>query len=254
MSFDVAAEAYDQFMGRFSQPLAAPFLALAGLAPGDRAVDVGCGPGALTEPLVSLLGADRVSAVDPSAPFVAAVETRLPGVDVRRGSAEDLPFDDDSFDAALASLVVHFMTDPVAGLREMARVTRPGGRVLASVWDHAGGAGPLSTFWQGVRDLEPGAHDESGLSGTLEGQLVDLGERAGLTDVEPHTVTVRVGFETFEEWWQPYERGVGPAGAYVGRLDRGSRERLVDHLRGLLPDPPFELSATAWCIRARAPR
>ena len=252
MSFDVAAEAYDQFMGRFSRPLAAPFLDLAELAPGDRALDVGCGPGALTTPLVALLGSDGVSAIDPSAPFVAAVRARLPGVDVRQGPAEELPFDDDSYDATLAQLVVHFMSDPVAGLREMGRVTRPGGRVLASVWNHAGDDGPLSTYWRAVRDLDPGARDESGLAGAEEGDLVSLAERAGLRDVEPHRLTVRVGFASVEEWWQPFTLGVGPAGAYVARLDESGRERLLARCRELLPAPPFELAATAWCMRGRA--
>ena len=109
----------------------------------------------------------------------------------------------------MAQLVVHFMDDPVGGLREMARVTRTGGRVLASVWDHAGAAGPLSIYWRAVRDLDPDAHDESGLAGTAKGDLVELGRRAGLADVEPRTLTVRVGFATFEDWWAPDTQGWG---------------------------------------------
>ena len=128
MTFDVAADAYLRFMGRYSERLAQPFAALADLAPGERVLDVGCGPGALTARLVELVGAGAVSAVDPSASFVAAVRERLPGVDVRTGAAERLPFPDGTFGAALAQLVVHFMTDAVAGLREMARVTTPAGR------------------------------------------------------------------------------------------------------------------------------
>ena len=118
------------------------------MAAGRRVLDVGCGPGALTAELVRRVGADSVSAVDPSEPFVAAATERHPGVDVRQGSAEQLPFPDDAFDAALGQLVVHFMADPVAGLTEMARVTRRGGVVAACVWDHAGGGGPLSRFWE----------------------------------------------------------------------------------------------------------
>ena len=137
MSFDVAGDAYGRFMGRFSEPLAERFLALAGVRDEDRVLDVGCGPGALTARLVARLGAGQVAAVDPSEPFVAAARTRLPGVDVRVATAESLPFDDDAFDAVLAQLVVHFMADPVAGLAEMARVARPGGTVAACVWDHA---------------------------------------------------------------------------------------------------------------------
>ena len=126
MSFDVSPEAYTRFMGRYSEPLAVLFADLARVRRGQRALDVGCGPGALTAELVSRLGPDAVSAVEPSEPFVAAVRRRCPGADVRRAHAEQLPFGDGVFDVTLAQLVVHFMSDAAAGLREMARVTRPG--------------------------------------------------------------------------------------------------------------------------------
>ena len=138
MTFDVTAAAYAAFMGRWSQPLALGFADLAGVRGGQRALDVGCGPGALTEQLVARLGSAAVAAIDPSASFVAATRERFPDVDARSGSAEELPFADDAFDLALAQLVVHFMADPVRGLAEMARVTRPGGLVAACVWDHGG--------------------------------------------------------------------------------------------------------------------
>ena len=143
MTFVVAAESYDRFMGRYSVQLGPQLATFAGVIAGMRALDVGCGPGALTSVLVDRVGADQVSAVDPSPPFVEAVRARYPGVTVLQASAESLPFPDRAFDAAIAQLVVHFMADPVAGLAEMARVTRPGGVVAASVWDHAGGLGPL---------------------------------------------------------------------------------------------------------------
>src|SRR6187551_1578775 len=151
MTFDVAAEAYDRFMGRYSVLLAPQLADLGGVRPGQRVLDVGCGPGSLTGELVRRVGGDAVAAVDPSEPFVAAAKARHPAVDVRRASAEHLPFEDGVFDAALAQLVVHFMADPVAGLREMARVTRPGGIAAACVWDHGGGRGPLSPFWRAAR-------------------------------------------------------------------------------------------------------
>ena len=154
--FEVAAEKYDRFMGRYSMPLAPKLVELAGIAPGQRVLDVGCGPGALTTALAERVGAENVSAVDPSAPFVAAARERNPGADVREAAAEQLPFGDDDFDAALAQLVVHFMADPRQGIREMARVTRPGGVVAASVWDHGGGRGPLSPFWAAARRFDPG--------------------------------------------------------------------------------------------------
>jgi ubiquinone/menaquinone biosynthesis C-methylase UbiE len=174
VNFDVAADAYDRFMGRYSLLLSPQLADLAAVRKGQRVLDVGCGPGALTAELVRRLEPAAVAAVDPSEPFVAAARARYPGVDVQQASAEQLPFPDHSFDAALAQLVVHFMSDPVAGLAEMARVTRHGGVVAACVWDHAGGRGPLSLFWQAARELDPDVHDESQLPGGREGHLVEL--------------------------------------------------------------------------------
>jgi ubiquinone/menaquinone biosynthesis C-methylase UbiE len=139
VGFAVGADAYDRFMGRYSAPLAPVFAEFAAVVDGQRVLDVGCGPGALTAELTKRLGPTAVCAVDPSAAFVAAVHARYPAVDVRRATAEHLPFEDGVFDATLAQLVVHFMDDPVSGLREMARVTRQRGVVAACVWDHHGG-------------------------------------------------------------------------------------------------------------------
>src|SRR6266511_2696536 len=165
MSFTVSADAYDRFMGRYSLLLSPQLADLAGVRDGQRVLDVGCGPGALTAELVRRLGPAAVAAVDPSQPFVVAARARYPGVTVLQASAEQLPFPDRTFDAALAQLVVHFMADPVLGLTEMARVTRPDGVVAACVWDHAGGQGPLSLFWQAARELDPEVDDESMLAG-----------------------------------------------------------------------------------------
>lgn len=249
--FDVTPEAYGRFMGRWSEPLADRFVRRVAVPPGSRALDVGCGPGALTARLVATLGADAVAAVDPSPSFVGAVRSRLPGVDVRPASAEALPFPDGAFDLTAAQLVVHFMADPVAGLAEMARVTRPGGVVAASVWDHGGGGGPLRVFWDAVRDLDPSAPGEAHLPGTVEGQLAALFTAAGLHDVEPWTETVRSTYASFDEWWEPFTLGVGPAGAYVTGLDDGPRAALRARCYQALPTAPFELTASAWCVRGR---
>jgi SAM-dependent methyltransferase len=253
MTFAVSADAYDRFMGRYSSPLAPQLADLAGAGGGQRALDVGCGPGALTRELVARLGADSVAAVDPSESFIAAVRERNPGVDVRLASAEQLPFPNDSFDVSLAQLVVHFMTDPVAGLREMGRVTRTGGVVTACVWDHAGGTGPLSPLWDTVHELDPTAGDESRLPGARQGHLTELFETAGLQDVDESALTVSVEHPTFEEWWEPFTMGVGPAGAYVARLDPEQRAALRDRCRERLPDPPFTIEARAWAARGVTP-
>ena len=251
VSFDVSADAYMRFMGRYSEPLAAQFADLAGVRRGQRVLDVGCGPGALTAALVSRAGADAVSAVEPSAPFAAAVRERLPGVDVRLSAAEQLPFPDGAFDAALAQLVVHFITDPVLGLREMGRVTRPGGVVSACVWDHAGGRGPLTAFWRVVRELDPAADDESGRAGVREGHLAELFAHAGLGVVQVTDLTVRVRQAGFESWWEPFTLGVGPAGAYLASLPADRQAALHEQCSRLLPEGPFEVSATAWAVTSR---
>ena len=141
MSFDVAAEAYDRFMGRYSRRSPSSSSKARRLPPEGRALDVGCGPGALTEQLAARFGETEVAGVDPSESFVAAAAARHPWADIRHGVAEHLPFDDGTFTATLAELVVHFMTDAAAGAREMVRVTRPGGVVAACVWDFAGERG-----------------------------------------------------------------------------------------------------------------
>jgi SAM-dependent methyltransferase len=233
-------------------PLAPQLADLASVSSGQRVVDVGCGPGALTAELVTRLGPAAVSAVDPSEPFVAALRERHPEVTVRHASAEALPFPNDAFDAALAQLVVHFMANPVTGLGEMARVTKPGGVVAACVWDHGGGHGPLSLFWEAARELDAEAEDESQLAGAREGDLAHLFQAAGLHEIEDITLSVGVEHPTFDEWWEPYTLGVGPAGAHVAGLDPERREQLRERCRERLPAPPFVLSARAWATRGRA--
>jgi SAM-dependent methyltransferase len=252
VTFAVAADAYDRFMGRYSVLLAPQLADFAGVAAGQRVLDVGSGPGALTAELVARLGADAVSAVDPSEPFVAAARERHPGVDVQRAAAEQLPYEDGAFDAALAQLVVHFMADPLAGLREMARVTREGGVLAACVWDHGGGQGPLSTFWEAARELDSEARDESKLAGSGEGQLTKLFRAAGLHGVEETALPVSVEHPTFEEWWEPYTLGVGPAGGYAAGLDSKRQAELRERCREKLPDAPFVLTSRAWAARSTA--
>jgi SAM-dependent methyltransferase len=251
VSFEVSAADYLRFMGPYSQPLATRFADLAGVGAGQRVLDVGCGPGTLTAELVSRTGAAAVSAVEPSASFAAATRERWPEVDIRRSGAEQLPFPDGVFDVTLAQLVVHFMADPVAGLREMGRVTRPGGVVAACVWDHASSRGPLSAFWAAVRELDPAADDESGLAGVREGHLALLFAQAGLEQVQPGALTVSVRHPSFEQWWERFTLGVGPAGDYVAALTQEHRDELRERCRSLLPNGPIEISATAWTATGR---
>ena len=252
MTFNVAADAYDRFMGQYSSQLSAQLADLAGIEAGQRVIDVGCGPGALTAELVRRLDANAVAAVDPSEQFVEAVRTRHPGVDVQLASAEDLPFGDDEFDAALAQLVVHFMADPVAGLAEMRRVTRPGGVVAASVWDVGGGRAPISPYWKAARELDPNLTGESERAGGREGHLAELFDAAGLREVEQAELSATTEYETFEEWWYPYTLGVGPAGAHAQSLSPDELAEVRERCRQLLPEPPFAFTAYAWAVRGLA--
>lgn len=246
MSFEVAADAYQAFMGRYADPLADRLLALLAPTSGQRALDVGAGSGAVTSRLAHFLGEAAVAAVDPSPPFVTALRTRLPNADVRLASAESLPFADATFDLAIAQLVVQFMTDADRGLAEMARVTRPGGRVAVSVWDFSGGRSPLSLFWQAANELFDNVPDESGQLGTKPGELARLLDGAGLSLVTETELAVDLVYDSFESWWQPYELGVGPAGAYLATLDPAGREALRQRCAQLLPPAPGPHHAVAW--------
>ncbi len=251
------ADSYARFMGRFSEPLAPLFADLVEVpeAAEDRVLDVGCGPGVLTAELVRRYGAERVDAIDPTPGFVAAARDRCPGVDVRQGTAEELPYADDAYAASYAQLVVHFMKDPVRGLAEMARVTEPGGQVAACVWDHGGGRGPLSLFWEcAPRSSTPTARRKADASpGSHEGDLERLLGEAGLVDVRrwgavgddrPDVVRGLVG-------------ALRGAGRFRGRLPRHADARsrsaeLRELCRSRLPDGPFELTVWTWTAVGRA--
>jgi SAM-dependent methyltransferase len=180
---------------------------------------------------------------------VAAAQERLPGVTVQRAAAESLPFADQVFDAAIAQLVVHFMTDPVLGLHEMGRVVRHNGVVAACVWDHAGGRGPLSLFWSAAHIIDPDVDDQSRVAGAREGHLVELFNEAGLREVEEGVLSVQVEHPSFDDWWEPFALGVGPAGKFTASLDLQGRAKLRDQCRGMLQAAPFVLNAQAWAAR-----
>jgi SAM-dependent methyltransferase len=242
------ADAYQALMGRYSDQLAPEFLTAAGVEAGQRILDVGCGPGALTAVLAGIAGAENVAGVDPSEPFVEATRDRVPGADVRVSPAEALPFEDGSFDRTLAQLVFHFVSDPVKSASEMARVTRPGCQIAACVWDMTGGMTMIRNYWQAAHEIDPGAPGEDKRFGGMPGQLVELFRDAGLSGVQDVDLTVSSRYQDFDELWSSLTGGVGPIGVHAGTL--GEREQAVaDALRRRLgsPEGPFELSARAWC-------
>lgn len=255
MGFAVAGDKYDRFMGRYSRELAPRLIEFAGVEPGMAVVDVGCGPGPLTERLVERVGAGNVAAADPSEPFAAAAAERTPGADVRQAAAEELPWEDDRFDAALSQLVVNFMRDADAGVAEMRRVVRAGGVVAACTWSYADDMQMLRGFWDAARRLDSDAPDEgTTMRYRSTEELDELWRRVGLTDVETDHLSVETGYTGFDDLWEPFTYGVGPAGAYLAQLDPEQRDRVRAELFKGLGEPtgPFTLSATACAVRGTA--
>ncbi len=251
-TFQAPAEAYDRFMGRYSRELAGPFLAFCRLGGAARFLDVGCGPGALTAAAIAGLGSHCVVAIDPAPGFVAACRERHPGIDVRQGPMEELPFGDDEFDCAAAQLVLHFVSDPERGTAEMQRVVRPGGIVAASVWDFAQEMEMLRAFWDAAVRLDPDAPDEARvLRFGRAGELAALFTRAGLHEVEESTLTVSTVYVSFEELWSTFLAGIGPAGAYAVGLPPERRAALRAALADALGRPAgaFRLEAVARVAR-----
>ena len=246
------ADAYDRFMGRYAGELAHGLAAKAGVRPGMRVLDVGAGTGKLTGVLAEIVGEESVAAVDPSEPFVEALRERYPKTDVRRGTAEELPFEDGSVDAVLAQLVVNFLSDPERGTSEMARVAQDGGAVAAAVWDYRGEMTMLTTFWEAagaVDERGAAARDERALFRFGEPEeLVELWEGAGLRDVEGGEIVVSASYEDFDDLWEPFLGGVGPAGDFAVSLEPETQAALREEYRRRLgsPEGPFELRARAW--------
>jgi SAM-dependent methyltransferase len=253
-TFRASAEAYDRHVGRYGRQLAEALIGFAGVEPGMRVLDVGCGPGALAAALAGRVGGPHVAAVDPSEPFAAACRARLPEVNVVVAAAETLPFADDTFDVVLSQLVVNFMRDARAGVREMARVTRPGGVVASCVWDYAGEMMLLRAFWDSARDVDParaaGADEGVVMRWCGEGELAELWRAAGLRDVRADSLVVSATYRDFEDLWAPLPTGVGPSGAFCTSLDEDRRAALHEAYRDRLGvgDGPFELSARAWAV------
>ena len=242
-------------MGRYSRELAPRLIEFAGVDAGMAVVDVGCGPGALAERLVERTGPENVAAADPSEPFVAAATERARGADVRLAAAEELPWEDDHFDAALSQLAVNFMRDADKGVSEMRRVVRPGGVIAACTWSLAEGMQMLRSFWDAAGRLDSGAPDEgSAMRYRSAEELDELWRRVGLSEVESGQLQVETTYTSFDDLWEPFTHGVGPAGAYLAKLSPEQREQVRTELFKILDEPsgPFTLSATACAVRGSA--
>lgn len=256
-TFRTSADAYDRLVGRYSPALARELIRVAGVPEGARALDVGCGPGALTKALAERLGPGNVAAVDPSAPFVAACADRVPGADVREAAAEELPFADGAFTAVLSQLVVNFMRDAPAGVTEMRRVAAPGGVVASCVWDYRDGMTLLRQFWDAALSVDPEGAAERNEGRVMpfcsRGDLAALWQQAGLTDVDTGELVVEASYEDFADLWAPLELGVAPSGAYAKALPADMRAALREELHRRLgaPHGPFTLSARAWWVSGR---
>lgn len=254
-TFQAPADAYDAFMGRYSRRLAPVFADFCGLRPGQSLLDVGCGPGAFTGVAIERLGVHAVSAADPVPHFVAATRARYPGLEVVQASAEAIPYSDDRFDVGVAQLVFHFVSDPTQGMREMARVVRPGGTVATAVWDFSEGMEMLRAFWDAALVLWPDAPDEAHtMRFGREGELRALLGSAGLEDVVETTLTVSSQYDSFDELWDSILAGIGPAGAYLVAKppeDRAAlREAMYERVGS--PSQPFALRAVARAARGTA--
>jgi SAM-dependent methyltransferase len=239
-------------MGRWSVELAPGFADYGGVEAGQRVLDVGCGSGVLTEELARRVGPENVAGIDPS-PLLESARARVPDADLRQGAAEALPWPDDSFDGALAQLVVHFMADPVAGVGEMARVTRPGGLVVACTWDFADGMEMLRLFWESARAVDSAAESER-VFGRRE-ELDKLWRATGLEGTEVEPLEVKSAYEDFHELWNAFLLGAGPSGQFLISRDHETQEALRGEYFRRIGEPRgrFELAAGAWAVRGRVP-
>jgi hypothetical protein len=250
------ANAYDAHIGRYGAALGAA-LVDAARVDGGRALDVGCGPGALTAVLAERLGAENVAAVDQSEPFAEACRRRVPGADVRVADAAALPFADDTFDAVLSQLVVNFLPDAARGVAEMVRVARPGATIAACVWDYADGMTLLRVFWDAAIAVDPdgAAPLDEGvrMPHCSEAGLRALWEAAGIGEIRAGALVAGAAYTSFDDLWAPIARGVGPSGAYVEGLDPDRRAAFRTEFARRLGagDAPFDLTARAWWVAGR---
>jgi SAM-dependent methyltransferase len=253
------AEAYDRHSGRYGSELAAAFLDFARVTSEIRALDVGCGPGALTKALAQRVGAERVAAVDPSEDYAEACRRRVPGVSVRVGAGEDLPFEDGGFDAVLSQLVVQAFEDAPRAAREMFRVAVAGGTLAASVLDFQEGMPLFVSYWAAARAVDPEGARRAGGDTTnpwcTRDGLTRLWRQAGAEQVETDELWASTEYDGLDDAFWSFEAGVGFSGAYYRALNEGRQKALREEFHRQLgsPDGPFRLTARAWAVRGRAP-
>jgi SAM-dependent methyltransferase len=249
---------YDRHVGRYSPTLATALVRLSGLGRDGRALDVGCGTGALTSALAALLGPERVAAVDVSHAAVEACSGAVLGADVRVARAEQLPFADAEFTAVLSQLVIDKVDGPAA-LREMRRVVRPGGVVAACVWDFESGMTLLRAYWDAALAVDPSGAESAGARErapyTRPEELRALWIEAGLDAVQVGEVFAAADYDDLDDASWSFAAGVGTSGTYCTTLDDSTRDALKAEFSRRLGDPegPFRLTARAWSVRGTAP-
>jgi len=252
---------YESLMGRWSKRLADPFLAFAGIADGERVLDVGCGTGSLTFTLARRAGVRSICGIDYSAKYIDYAKrlSNDPRIEFRAGDACSLPFPDATFDRVLALLVLHFVAQPERAVAEMCRVARPGATVAAAVWDARGGFVANRIFWDTAVMLDPGANARRARAFTRPmsrpGELAAAWRSARMADVQDTSLTIRMEFASFDDYWSPYAAKDGPVAEYVATLDEHARARLRDAVRLAYldgeSDGPRSYAATAWAVRGR---
>jgi SAM-dependent methyltransferase len=248
---------YERYVGRWSRRVAPLFLAWLRVPAGRRWVDIGCGTGALCAAILDRCSPSSVAGVEPSEGFLATATENLAGrAALHQGSATAIPLPDASADAVVSGLVLNFVPETKGALAEMSRVARDGGTIGAYVWDYAGKMALMRYFWDAAAALDPDAAklDEGPRFPLCRPEaLAAQFTGAGLKDVEVTSIDIPTVFESFDDYWQPFLGGQGPAPAYAMSLDEGARARLRERLRERLParaDGSIALTARAWAARA----
>lgn len=254
-----SAESYDLYVGRWSRVVAGEFLAWLEVPPAARWLDVGCGTGVLSELILERALPAAITGIDPSERFVRHARERIADGRVRFdvGDAQELPLATGTFDATVAGLVLNFVPAPNRAACEMVRVTRDSGIVAAYVWDYAGEMQLMRHFWNAAVEFDASASelDEGRRFAIAKPEpLTRLLQGAGLAEVEVQAVDVPTVFRDFDDYWKPFLRGQGPAGAYAVSLDEERQAALRERLRAALPSGPdgsISLTARAWAVRGR---